>query len=50
MFEFIRTTDKTAAVMCFGDREEDCGVWATLYLYEARGFIHMLLIGARETA
>lgn len=34
--EFIRTTDQAAAVMCFGDREEDCGVWATFYLYKAK--------------
>jgi hypothetical protein len=27
--EFIRKTDKTAAVMCFGDTEDSCGVWAT---------------------
>lgn len=34
--EFIRKTDKTAAVMCFGDTEDSCGVWATFYLYKAR--------------
>ena len=34
--EFLRETDKTAAVMCFGDSEEDCGVWATFYLYKAK--------------
>ena len=31
--EFIRATDKPAAVMCFGDRDEDCHVWATLNVY-----------------
>lgn len=34
--EFIRETDRPAAVMCFGEREEDCHVWATLNLYKAK--------------
>ena len=34
--KFIRATDETASVMCFGDKEDDCAVWATLNLYRAR--------------
>jgi hypothetical protein len=34
--EFIRATDQPAAYLCFGDRDEDCGVWATFNVYKAR--------------
>ena len=33
--KFIQTTELTAVVQCFGDKEEDCDVWATLYVFEA---------------
>lgn len=40
--KFLKETDKTAAVMCFGDKDEDCAVWATHNLYRAtiRKVIH----------
>jgi hypothetical protein len=34
--KFLKETDKTAAVLCLGDSEDDCVVWATHYLWEAR--------------
>jgi hypothetical protein len=34
--KFIRATDQPAMIMCLGDRDEDCVVWATLNLYKAR--------------
>jgi hypothetical protein len=33
--KFLRETDETAAVLCLGDEESDCGVWATHYLWKA---------------
>lgn len=33
--KFIKATDRAASVMCFGEKEEDCGVWATHNLYKA---------------
>lgn len=33
--KFIKDTDLPAMIMCFGDKEEDCGVWATHNLYKA---------------
>ena len=34
--KFLEATEKTAEVMCFGEGEDDCAVWATFYLGEAR--------------
>jgi hypothetical protein len=34
--KFIKDTGETAEVMCFGEAEEDCGTWATFYLFEAK--------------
>jgi hypothetical protein len=34
--KFIRATDETASVMCSGDKEDNCAVWATLNIYQAR--------------
>ena len=31
--KFLRETEETAAVMCLGEEESDCGVWATHYLW-----------------
>lgn len=33
--KFIKDTEKTASVLCYGD-EEDCHAWSTFYLYEAK--------------
>lgn len=33
--KFLKDTDKTAAVLCFGDQDEDCVPWATHNLYRA---------------
>ena len=33
--KFMEDTGDTAAVMCVGDGDEDCVVWATYYLFEA---------------
>jgi hypothetical protein len=33
--KFLRETDETAAVLCLGEEESDCGVWATHYLWRA---------------
>lgn len=40
--KFLRETDQTAAVLCFGDKDEDCVPWATHNLYRAtiRKVIH----------
>ncbi|WP_129775207.1 hypothetical protein [Peristeroidobacter soli] len=27
--KFLESTDQPAAVMCFGDKDEDCVLWAT---------------------
>ena len=34
--KFIEDTGDTAAVLCFGENDEDCGAWATYYLFEAK--------------
>ncbi len=34
--KFIEETDKVAALMCFGENNEDCDVWAMHYLFEAK--------------
>ena len=34
--KFIEDTGDTAVVFCFGEDDEDCGTWATYYLFEAR--------------
>jgi len=34
--KYIKDTEKTAAVLCFGDAGEDCAQWATHYLFEAK--------------
>ena len=34
--KFIRDTGEAAALMCFGDEDSDCTVWATHHLWEAR--------------
>ncbi len=34
--KFIEETDLTAAVMCYGDDEDDCFQWAVHYLFEAK--------------
>lgn len=34
--KFIEDTGDTAAALCFGENDEDCGVWATHYLFEAK--------------
>lgn len=33
--KYLRETDKVAEVMCFGEGDQDCGVWAIYYLGEA---------------
>ena len=33
--KFVEDTGDTAAVLCFGEEDADCGVWATYYLFEA---------------
>lgn len=33
--EFVEATDKPASVMCFGEGDSECAVWATLNLYKA---------------
>lgn len=40
--KFLKETDQTAAVLCFGDKDEDCVPWATHNLYRAtiRKIIH----------
>jgi hypothetical protein len=44
--EFIRATDQPAVIMCYGDEDENCGVWATLNLYRAR--IHKVIEGTES--
>ena len=34
--KFIEETDKTAVVMCYGNDDDDCGVWAVHYMFEAK--------------
>ena len=34
--KFVEETDLTAAVMCYGDDEDDCHPWAVHYLFEAK--------------
>ena len=34
--KFIEDTGDTATIICFGENNEDCGVWATDYLFEAK--------------
>ena len=34
--KFLEATDKTAEVMCFGEGDSDCGVWATFYWVRCR--------------
>lgn len=43
--EFIRPTDQTAAVLCMGDKESDCVVWATHNLYRAK--IKKVVVGEK---
>ena len=45
---FLRETDKTAAVLCLGESDDDCAVWATHYLWEAR--VRMVISGAEHDA
>jgi hypothetical protein len=33
--KFLEATDETAEVLCFGEGDSECGVWATFYLGEA---------------
>jgi hypothetical protein len=33
--KFLRETEETAAVLCWGEEESDCDVWATHYLWRA---------------
>jgi hypothetical protein len=42
--KFLKETDQTAAVLCLGETDEDCVVWARHYLWEAR--IRKVLAGA----
>ena len=42
--KFVKATDQPASLMCFGDRNEDCAVWATLNVYRAR--VRKVLMGA----
>ena len=34
--QFIEDTGDTAVVICFGENDEDCGEYATYYLFEAK--------------